>query len=126
MQVSSVWREVVRLVRDKEAVTVGLVQQVLTIGLARLAKVQDRGFLHKLHHLLEYIVTMAGPVRHSPLVWRWEHCLAQHGNIMITSLKATNLDHLCAAPQPVRLEDHPVQSDPGGGLVQGQYCGGVY
>ena len=82
IQVSSVWREVVRLVRDKEAVTVGLVQQVLTIGLARVAKVQDRGFLHKLHHLLEYIVTMAGPVRHSPLVWRWAYCLA-HDNIMI-------------------------------------------
>ena len=98
MQVSSVWREVVLLVRDKEAVTVGLVQQVLTIGPARLAKVQDRGFLHKLHHLLEYIVTMAGPVRHSPLVWRWGHWSAQHGNIMITSLQATNLDHVCAAP----------------------------
>ena len=76
------WREVVLLVRDKEAVTVGLVQQVLTIGLARLAKVQDRGFLHKLHHLLEYIVTMAGAVRHSPLVWRWGHWSAQ-GNIMV-------------------------------------------
>lgn len=92
------WREVVLLVRDKEAVTVGLVQQVLTIGPARLAKVQDRGFLHKLHHLLEYIVTMAGAVRHSPLVWRWGHWSAQHGNIMITSLQATNLDHVCAAP----------------------------
>ena len=91
------WREVVRLVRDKEAVTVGLVQQVLTIGLARLAKVQDRGFLHKLHHLLEYIVTMAGPVRHSPLVWRWAHCSAQ-GTIIKASLQATNLDHVCAAP----------------------------
>ena len=78
--VSSVWREVVSIVKDKGKVNIGLVEEVLRIGILKFVKVLDPdrpgdlpciglGFLNKLHNLLGFLVTLPG-VKHNPLVWR--------------------------------------------------------
>lgn len=78
--VSSVWREVMALVKDKASINHGLVSMVLRLSVTRFVKVLDPdnpsqlpsvgvGFLHKLHNLLEYITKLPG-IRHNPLVWR--------------------------------------------------------
>ena len=78
--VSSVWREVVSIVKDKGKVNIGLVEEVLRIGILKFVRVLDPerpgdlpciglGFLNKLHNLLGFLVTLPG-VKHNPLVWR--------------------------------------------------------
>ena len=78
--VSSVWREVVSLVKDKAKVNNVLVEEVLRIGILKFVRVLDPdrpgdlpciglGFLNKLHNLLGFLVTLPG-VKHNPLVWR--------------------------------------------------------
>ena len=79
--VSSVWREVVSIVKDKgKIVNIVLVEEVLRIGILKFVRVLDPGrpgdlpciglgFLNKLHNLLGFLVTLPG-VRHNPLAWR--------------------------------------------------------
>jgi len=78
--VSSVWREVCKLVKDKSLVNYQLVEQVSRLGLTKFIKVLDPdnpgelpsiglGFLNKLHNLLEFLTTLP-TIKHSPLVWR--------------------------------------------------------
>ena len=79
--VSSVWREVVSIVKDKgKVVNIVLVKEVLRIGILKFVRVLDPGrpgdlpciglgFLNKLHNLLGFLVTLPG-VRHNPLAWR--------------------------------------------------------
>ena len=78
--VSSVWREVCQIVKDKNKVNNKLVEEILRLGLTKFVKVLDKdapgnlpcvalGFLNKLHNLLEFLVKLPN-VRHSPLVWR--------------------------------------------------------
>jgi len=76
--VSSVWREVIKIVTDKSDVR--LLEQVCRLGLTKFIQVLDPdqpgqlpalglGFLNRLAHLLERQTRMVG-VRHSPLLWR--------------------------------------------------------
>ena len=78
--VSTVWREVCQIVKDKDKVNHKLVEEILRLGLTKFVKVLDRdcpgqlpcvglGFLNKLHNLLEFLVKLP-TVRHSALVWR--------------------------------------------------------
>lgn len=78
--VSSVWREVCRMLRDKSMVNPSLVEQVLRLGLNKFIKVLDPadptsipsiglGFLTQLHNLVEHLVSLPSN-RHNPLVWR--------------------------------------------------------
>ena len=78
--VSSVWREVCKMVQNKSLVNYQLVEQVTKLGLTKFVKVLDPdnpselpsiglGFLNKLHNLLEFLTTLP-TIRHSPLVWR--------------------------------------------------------
>lgn len=78
--VSSVWREVCRIVQSKQLVNQYLVEQVLKMGLTKFVKVLDPespgnlpsiglGFLNKLHNILEYFTTLPN-IRHSPIIWR--------------------------------------------------------
>ena len=78
--VSSVWREVMCLVKDKTKINHKLINQVLKLSVARFVGVLDPddpgqlpcvgvGFLHKLHNLLEYLTKLPG-VKHNPLIWR--------------------------------------------------------
>lgn len=78
--VSSVWREVCKMVQDKSVVNFQLVEQVSRLGLTKFIKVLDPaspgelpaiglGFLNKLHNLLEFLTTLP-TIKHSPLVWR--------------------------------------------------------
>ena len=78
--VSSVWREVVSIVKDKGKVNIVLVEEVLRIGILKFVRVLDPdrpgdlpciglGFLNKLHNLLGFLVTLPG-VKHNPLAWR--------------------------------------------------------
>jgi len=78
--VSTVWREVCKVVQDKNLVNYSLVEQVTKLGLTKFVKVLDPdnpselpaiglGFLNKLHNLLEFLTSLP-TIRHSPLVWR--------------------------------------------------------
>eukprot|EP00092_Neocalanus_flemingeri_P030332 GFUD01032927.1.p1 GENE.GFUD01032927.1~~GFUD01032927.1.p1 ORF type:complete len:1231 (+),score=335.13 GFUD01032927.1:198-3890(+) len=78
--VSSVWREVCKMVQNKSLVNYQLVEQVSRVGLTKFIKVLDPdnpgelpsvglGFLNKLHNLLEFLTNLP-TIKHSPLVWR--------------------------------------------------------
>jgi len=78
--VSSVWREVCNIVKDKTLVSYYLSETVARIALSNFVKVLDPdmpqnispiglGFLNKLHNLLEYLISLP-KIKHSPLIWR--------------------------------------------------------